>query len=100
SVAAVTPRRRSRSGRPLRTGGTLSKLYAGGGEVVAHSSVLACHGSADARRPPLTLIATLIRKSRMADAIMKAPMVAIRFQGAQSTRLAFMNASEIGRAHV
>src|SRR4030088_1748665 len=36
-----------------------------------------------ARRPPRTLMAKLIRKSRIAVAIMNAPMVASRFQGAQ-----------------
>ena len=64
--------------------------------MVAHSRVLASHGSADARRPPRTLIATLIKKIRIAVAIMKAPMVAIKFQGAQSTRLAFQIAIRRG----
>ena len=39
---------RSHSGRRLRTTGIASKLYAGGGEVVAHSSVQASHGSSPA----------------------------------------------------
>src|SRR5262245_33898237 len=42
---------KSQSGRALRTTGTLSKLYSGGGEVVAHSSVHASHGSSPAFSP-------------------------------------------------
>src|SRR5215813_11897157 len=41
----------SHSGRALRTSGTVSKLYSGGGEVVAHSSVHASHGSSPACSP-------------------------------------------------
>ena len=42
---------RSHSGRRLLTIGIVSKLYAGGGDVVAHSSVQASHGSSPAGRP-------------------------------------------------
>src|SRR5437870_1636461 len=42
---------RSQSGRRLRTVGVVSKLYDGGGEVVAHSSVHASHGSSPAGAP-------------------------------------------------
>ena len=40
--------RASRTGRSLYTGSTVSKLYDGGGEDVAHSSVLPSHGSSPA----------------------------------------------------
>src|SRR5579871_2291691 len=42
---------RSQSGRRLRTVGIVSKLYEGGGDVVAHSSVQASHGSSPAGAP-------------------------------------------------
>src|SRR5205807_1024186 len=78
------------------TGGMVSKLYAGGGELVAHSSVLPCQGSAGARRPPRTLMAKLTTKIKTAIAITNAPMVAIRFQGAQSVRLGSQTAIRRG----
>src|SRR5690349_21275796 len=42
---------RSHSGRRLWTSGMVAKLYAGGGEVVDHSSVHASHGSLPAAAP-------------------------------------------------
>src|SRR6185312_10022650 len=42
---------RSQRGRRLWTVGIVSKLYAGGGEVVAHSSVQASHGLSPAGLP-------------------------------------------------
>src|SRR5262245_24050923 len=42
---------RSQSGRRLCTVGTAAKLYDGGGEVVAHSSVQASHGLSPAGLP-------------------------------------------------
>ena len=42
---------RSHSGRRLWTDGISAKLYAGGGEVVVHSSVHASHGSSPGRSP-------------------------------------------------
>ena len=38
--------RKSNTGRSERIGGSQSKLCTGGGDVVAHSNELACHGSA------------------------------------------------------
>src|SRR3979409_176503 len=70
--------RRSRSGMKLRTGGTRSKLYGGGGDVVAHSSVLPCHGSSPAISPPCQLRTTLMRNSRTENAIRKDEIVMIR----------------------
>ena len=43
-------------GDGCETGGTSAKLYAGGGEVVAHSSVQACHGLSPAIAPLLRLM--------------------------------------------
>src|SRR5579862_3647803 len=42
---------RSHRGRRLRTAGIEAKLYSGGGEVVAHSSVQASQGSLPATAP-------------------------------------------------
>ena len=42
---------KSHSGRRLRTTGNAAKLYSGGGEVVAHSSVQASQGSLPAILP-------------------------------------------------
>src|SRR4029077_2775164 len=61
----------------LCTGGTLSKLYGGGGDVVAHSSVFACHGSSPAISPPVQLRMTLIRKMPIEIAIRKEDTVMI-----------------------
>src|SRR4029077_6388089 len=56
--------RRPRSGMKLRTGGPLSKLYGGGGELVAHSSVFARQGSLPAISPPYQLRITLMKNRR------------------------------------
>src|SRR5207237_9969241 len=61
--------RRSRTGMKLRTGGTRSKLYGGGGEVVAHSSVLRFHGSLPAISPWVQLWTTMLRTTRIEHAI-------------------------------
>src|ERR1700722_14249675 len=42
---------RSHKGRRLSTVGTVAKLYAGGGELMDHSSVHASQGSLPARAP-------------------------------------------------
>src|SRR5271169_2094606 len=42
---------KSHSGRRLRTTGIVAKLYSGGGDVVAHSSVQASQGSLPATLP-------------------------------------------------
>src|SRR6266566_5451617 len=69
--------RRSRTGMKLRTGGTRSKLYGGGGEVVAHSRVLPCQGSLPAISPWFQLWITLMRNSRIENAIKKDEIVMI-----------------------
>ena len=46
-------------GSTERTRGTVSKLFAGGGEVVNHSSVFAFHGSGPATAPFFRLRTTL-----------------------------------------
>ena len=75
--------RRSNIGRSLRMGGSRSKLYAGGGEEVAHSSVFASHGSSPTRSPLIRVATTFTRNGRMLTAIMKAPIVEIRFSSFQ-----------------
>ena len=52
-LPASTSRRMSFIGSTLRTRGIESKLFAGGGDVVNHSSVLPCQGSLPARLPCL-----------------------------------------------
>src|SRR5262245_7469045 len=65
----------SQSGRRLRIGGSASKFSCGGGEVVAHSSVHACHGLSPAGFPRTKLL-TKSHTKRMDAAVMKnAPMV-------------------------
>src|SRR5215469_2788329 len=67
--------RRSRSGIKDRTGGTRSKLYGGGGELVAHSSVLPSHGSSPATSPLRQLWTRLITKIRTENATKNAATV-------------------------
>ena len=74
---------RSHSGRRLWTTGIDSKLYDGGGEVVAHSSVQASHGSSPAGLPfhsDTTMLKTKIAKL---GAWMNAPSVVSWFQKSQ-----------------
>src|SRR5947209_12867551 len=84
SAGSSPASRRSRSGMKLRTGGTLSKLYGGGGEVVAHSSVLARQGSLPAISPPYQLRITLMKKSRTENAIRNDDTVMIMLVVAQA----------------
>src|SRR5579864_6495808 len=84
SVGISPDSRRSRSGMKLRTGGTRSKLYGGGGEEVAHSSVLACQGSSPAISPWRQLRTTLMRNSSTENAIRNDEMVMIRLVVAHS----------------
>src|ERR1700682_1707389 len=63
----------------LRTGGTRSKLYGGGGDEVAHSSVLPRQGSSPAISPPFQLRTTLIRNSSTEKAMRKDETVMIMF---------------------
>ena len=65
-------------GSTLRTRGIVSKLFAGGGEVVYHSSVLPCHGSLPARLPFRSEWMTLIPVTSTPSARMNAPIVEIR----------------------
>src|SRR4029077_2086847 len=71
----------------LRTGGTRSKLYGGGGEVVAHSSVLACQGSSPATSPPLQLLTMLMMNRPTEMAIRNEEIVMIRFVVAHASLL-------------
>src|SRR5205814_3735421 len=50
-LSARSAERRSNSGLSDRTSGRTSKLWGGGGDVVAHSRVSPSHGSASASRP-------------------------------------------------
>src|SRR5207302_9928032 len=53
---------RSHNGLLLRTTGSFSKLYSGGGELVVHSSVQASQGSSPARFPHLSELITFQTK--------------------------------------
>src|ERR1700735_1087509 len=66
---------RSQSGRRLRTGGTRSKLWGLGGDVVAHSSVHASHGLSPATAPFRRLLTMLATKRSVDSAMMNAPTV-------------------------
>src|SRR5205823_944648 len=64
----------------LPISGTVSKLYSGGGDVVAHSSVSPCQGSLPAGAPCLRLRHQFQKVSRTPNASRKAPIVDSRFQ--------------------
>src|SRR5438445_1217841 len=66
---------RSQSGRRLRTVGMVSKLYGDGGEVVAHSSVQASHGSSPAGAPFLRETRMFQTKIKKLGACSNAPRV-------------------------
>src|SRR6266536_2795641 len=83
SAWAWAATRASYTGRFDRTGGSRSKLWAGGGEGVAHSSVKPSHGSAGALRGLRRVTITLTRKTRIATAITKAPRVASELRKVQ-----------------
>src|SRR6266511_3418557 len=72
--------RASNTGRAERIGGRASKLWGGGGDDVAHSSVLAPHGSADAVLGLRSVTNTLAKKIAIDTAIRKAPAVAARLR--------------------
>src|SRR5215470_6081410 len=63
-----------------RTMGTTAKLYTGGGEGIVHSSVRPSQGSAGAGAPERAVVTTFHRKTSSESAMVKAPMVATRFQ--------------------
>src|SRR5215475_3420476 len=69
---------RSQSGRRLRTTGSVSKLYSGGGEVVVHSSVQASQGSSPAGAPRRSETSRLTTKQRRPRAWKSAPTEEIR----------------------
>src|SRR6185369_8715173 len=71
---------KSHKGRLLRTTGSFSKLYSGGGENVAHSSVQPSQGSSPAFSPERIESTTFQMKSAMAAACAITPSEEIRFQ--------------------
>src|SRR3954452_14946457 len=71
---------RSQSGRLLRTTGSFSKLYSGGGDDVAHSSVQTSHGSSPAFSPERTESMTFQMKIAIAAACTITPSEETRFQ--------------------
>src|SRR5262249_13776510 len=74
---------RSHSGRRLETVGTTAKLYGGGGEVVAHSSVQASHGSLPAGPPPPRATTTFTPSGATPRICRGTPNVVTRFQTSQ-----------------
>src|SRR5690606_11183353 len=62
----------------LRTVGIRAKLYGGGGDVVAHSSVYAPHGFSPAGTPRRQLRNRFHAKTRTAAAWMNAPTVSMK----------------------
>src|SRR3954447_11263383 len=75
--------RASQTGRSERTVGIERKLCFGGGEVVAHSSELASHGSSAAFAERRSVSTMLTRKIRTLTPISHDPIVEIRFMSAQ-----------------
>src|SRR5215813_1892035 len=74
---------RSHNGRALATTGTVAKLYAGGGELVDHSSVHASQGSLPALAPLKYDTMRFATKMRTASAWMNAPTLTRRFKVSQ-----------------
>src|SRR5581483_3539277 len=68
----------SHSGCRLVTIGVCKKLYAGGGDGVAHSRPDDSHGFAPAASPPRQLMITFTTKTITDSAMMYAPIVATR----------------------
>ena len=68
----------SRIGSGLRTSGTASKLWGGGGESANHSSVEPCHGSWPTGRPPLYEAARFPSSTRTPITRKNAPTEPIR----------------------
>src|SRR5438067_8886847 len=73
----------SQFGYALRTTGMTGKLYGGGGEVVAHSSVPPYQGSGPAGGPRKRLQTRLPKISSSPAVRMKAPTVSERLYGPQ-----------------
>src|SRR5271166_6794240 len=74
---------KSHSGRRLRTTGIFAKLYSGGGEVVAHSSVQASQGSLPAGFPLKYDQTEFTTQNRMPAIWKTTPTVTIMFQSSQ-----------------
>src|SRR4030095_2345057 len=74
---------RSHNGRRLATVGTVAKWYAGGGELVDHSSVHASQGSLPASAPRKYDTIRFTTKMRMARAWMHAPIETRKFSVSQ-----------------
>jgi hypothetical protein len=75
AAAFLRAMRASRTGRRLITSGSTSKFHAGGGDDVAHSSVLASHGSSGAVFGARMLMTKLIMNTVTEMAITNAPNV-------------------------
>jgi len=82
-VARPTSRRMSFIGSTLRTRGTTSKLFSGGGDWVNHSSVFPCHGSLPARFPRFMLSSTFTTVTSTPIPRMNEPIVEIRLYSAR-----------------
>src|SRR5215216_5144488 len=78
--------RRSNRGRSEWISGRLSKLCAGGGEVVYHSRVLPSHGSSGSRSLRRRVMTTLARNGAVDRAISRAPAVWSWLRPIQSLR--------------
>src|SRR5215212_6660574 len=71
-------------------GGTCTKLWGGGGEVVAHSSVQARHGLGPAGSPLRRLDVTFQISTNRARPVKKTPMVEIRLSSPQPGRSGYV----------
>ena len=84
-MSACSLQRRSNTGRSERIGGSHVKLCSGGGEDVAHSSELACHGSAPAVGGERSERTTLTTNGMNDTNRITVPIVAITFQRSKSS---------------
>src|SRR4051812_34564298 len=83
-VRCSISRRMSFIGSTLRTRGTTSKLFSGGGLGVNHSSVFAFHGSGPAIGPRLSAWTIPTTVTNTLRAIMNAPTVEMKLYAVQS----------------
>src|SRR5205814_6072047 len=82
---------RSQSGRRPVTAEMLAKFSGGGGDVVAHSSVNASHGSSPAISPERRLRTRFTKKTTIATARIAAPIVEMKLSGPQPVLAAYVN---------
>src|SRR5207244_2472193 len=77
---------KSHNGRALTIGGSAAKLYAGGGEDVAHSNVHAFQGLSPANRPRRNVRSASHKNTSTPMPITNAPIVSAKLSAPQPGR--------------